>query len=316
MSLRAPVLGLVLVSLGALGLGGWLRWRVSEEGERLRLAYRAPTDCVQAYRVQVDESFEIEGYGRFYNRAEEHSVGWLGLGRDDAGELRVVYESEDAGVRAADPRSESAGARDPVSTARGLYIDRTQIGPAAADASCRDRSWDPLEDALALGFPRLPTHPVAVGSSWRGARVSGDGSTCSAREICCNLGACTDLGDPKAAGGRDRSAPCVLPDWREQVEALPGMDPARELAIVGQWSDRAPGELGASASRRVRWEVGLQRVRSAEFRYVHPFLGVVREVRLEAIDRCESLEPAREAPEALARIEAAFEYKRPSGNPG
>ena len=43
------------------------------------------------------------------------------------------------------------------------------VGPGSPDAACFERTWDPVEDALALGWPALTGRLTAVGETWRGA---------------------------------------------------------------------------------------------------------------------------------------------------
>lgn len=290
-------LGAALVVVSVAGLS--LATLAMTTQRSLTLRYLGPGQCVAAYLVEVDERFEVDGYGAFYNRSEEHSRALMAWAPGEGGTPQVRFFSEDAGVKSLrDPKASRQDLR------RALEGDGSWLGPAAPDAACRDRSWDPLEDALALGFVQLPGHRVTPGQSWFGAPVRGDGTTCSARDACCSLGACLD-----AEQGRDRSSACVVGPWRERLERVQG----GEATILSRWDDGRPGDRGARAERQVVFDVERGRVRSAEIELSHPFLGVRREISIRALDRCRGLQPATEDPAALTRAQALFEYKQPPG---
>ena len=263
----------------------------------MRLAYAPPSSCIAVYRVQIDESFSIPGYGDYYNRSPEHSISYLAYGVDasDATRSRVVLVSDDAGVRSQTKREPT-----PQSSAHALHASSTLMGPAAPDAACRDRSWDLIEDALALGFPQLPPWPVRVGAEWTGAIVEGDGTTCSAREVCCSLAACLD-----DEHRRDRTRPCTSPPWTERLNASPYAG-GEMVEISSTWSDgRSPG-AASEAQRSVRFDVSRGRVREAKVSTQHPFLGVERTIEVLALDDCDGARPVVDDERGRARALAAF----------
>jgi hypothetical protein len=82
---------------------------------------------------------------------------------------------------------------------REFALSATLAGPASPDAACHERTWDAVEDAMALGWPQLPGRLTAVGETWTGARV----------ESRCNRSACVD---PETRGGGPRQRITCLRD--------------------------------------------------------------------------------------------------------
>jgi len=56
---------------------------------------------------------------------------------------------------------------------RRVWSTPVAWGPASPDAPCRTSPVDPLEHALAVGWPSLPDASVAVGDTWVGRKAGG-----------------------------------------------------------------------------------------------------------------------------------------------
>jgi hypothetical protein len=218
------------------------------------VSWRAPGECVEVYRVRVDERHRDASVSAFIGRAEEHASYTLAFGRKQQDELAPVI-----GVLT------SEGEQPRV---RELWWSAEAVGPSAPDFACRRRSWDPFEDALALGWPRLPAAHTWVGARWRGQIVGGR----------CHETVCLD---PDGSFGR--ALPCRARPWTEQ---LVGAD--EELALLlGDWDDGhdpARPELGIFTSRELVIDEG----RPLYVRAVieQRWAGVRRELSLVRLDDC------------------------------
>jgi hypothetical protein len=168
------------------------------------LAWHAPqAECTQVYRIAIDYDPALAH--------EEASTSWLALGHhaDDeetqpdsalpvppgqtfAG--RVHYE----GIRVKDP-----------GVSRDVWLSALHAGPASPTAGCLGQTWDPIDDALALGWPELTGRLTAVDETWTGLRVEGK----------CNKSACVD--PLTGRGGADNAKrACVTQNF---VETLGGV---------------------------------------------------------------------------------------------
>jgi len=222
------------------------------------LSWRAPGECIEVYRVRIDEHHRDAGVATFIGRDEEHATHYLALagdssrgrGRDPIPVTGVLL------VEAEQPR------------VRELWWSRHSVGPSAPDFACRRRSWDPLEDALALGWPRLPGVRTWVGASWPGAAVEGR----------CHETVCLD---PDGSFGH--AIPCRARPWTER---LAGAD--EDLALIlGDWDDGhdlARAEIGILTSRELVIDEG----RPLYVRAVieQRWAGVRRELSLVRLDDC------------------------------
>jgi hypothetical protein len=251
--------------------------------EPTRLAYVPPTDCVEVYAVTVTEQMADE-VARFYNRRPEVSDAVLSIGRHERPQAgtdpdgRVVtrvltnMNSDDIGVRphASTEPTPMNQRRDAFSSARGL-------GPAAPDAACRNRSWDPIEDALALGWPWLDPRKLQVGDSWTGARVEGR----------CNETAC--LTADGVAGPKAHERACVTASWNERLVALVDVGWHRFAAVESTWRDREDLEEiegGTLTTRSALISTDSGRLARARVVVEHRWSGIRREVRIDSIDAC------------------------------
>jgi hypothetical protein len=245
-----------------------------ELGDRLAdaeaLSWRAPSECVEVYRVRIDEHHRDSSVAVFIGREEEHATHYLVLARDPSGRAHAGLTPV-LGVLLVD--GEAPRERD-------LWWSASSVGPSAPDFACRRRSWDPLEDALALGWPRLPGVRTRVGERWLGAGVEGR----------CHETVCLD---PDGSFGH--AVPCRARPWTEQ---LAGVEKNLTL-ILGEWDDGhdpVRSEIGILTSREIVIDEG----RPLYVRAVidQRWAGVRRELSLVRLDDCgaRSLATAAERP--------------------
>lgn len=246
------------------------------------LAWQAPAACPQVYRVRIDETYPPGLEERLHTRAE-HSESFLAFPAASAA------ASAAAGER---PAAWPAGPvpEDRVFTGRLLFQGpRTQgrvelrdfalsaalAGPASPDAACMERTWDPVEDALALGWPQLPARLVARGETWRGARV----------EARCNRSACVD---PKTGGGGpdNHFRPCTTMSWRERLDGLYTLGDDQLAQISSFWSDGHPLGEALWSERSAVVSVTHGRLLHSQTTIHHSYSGIEREVRVDAVDAC------------------------------
>jgi len=227
------------------------------------LAWRAPLACPQVYRVRIDESYPPGLEERLHTRAE-HSDSFIAISSQRAKDGEVLGRLMFQGPRTQDR---------PV--LRDFAISAELAGPAAPDAPCRERTWDPVEDALALGWPQLPARLVARGETWRGARV----------EATCNRSACVD---PKTGGGGpdNHHRPCATMSWRERLDGLYTLGDEQVAQISSFWSDGHPLGEALWSERSAVVSVAHGRLLHSQTVIHHGYSGIEREVRVDAIDGC------------------------------
>lgn len=251
------------------------------------LAWRAPGECVEIYRMRVDERHRDPSVASFVGREEQHGSYYLaiaGLRSDTRSDLRSDRPAPALGVLTV------AGEEPRV---RELWWGPHAVGPSAPDFACRRRSWDPFEDALALGWPRLPGARTFVGARWQGAEVGGR----------CHETVCLD-----PDGSFAHAIPCRARPWAEQ---LIGAEATLAL-ILGDWDDGhdpARLELGIFTSREIVIDEG----RPLYVRAVieQRWAGVRRELSLVRLDDCgarslATLADQRGMDETRARLAAAI----------
>jgi hypothetical protein len=239
------------------------------------LSWQAPKEgCLQSYRISVTYDHNPP--------KEKDGVSTLTMGpkRQPAGDRAP------SGIPGKGAIFEGRLYYDPMlfaeaGTERELFLSATLIGPAAPTAPCLPRTWDPMDDALALGWPRLPNRPVALGEHWRGARVEGR----------CNRTACVDpqtyLGGPE---NHDR--PCTTMDWDEHLVGIFEIGGERYAAVESHWND---GHPLVSAERRVLisvdhgrpvWAKAVIDHRPAQLGDDNTYAPVERSWTMESIDTC------------------------------
>jgi hypothetical protein len=245
---------------------------VALDDRSAELEWRAPGECVEVYRVRIDETFRDASVAAFVGRDEEHSSWLLALGRRGEQPIGVlVREDADEAVRV-----------------RELSFGEAQVGPAAPDFACRRRGWDPIEDALALGWPKLPGARVRVGEAWLGAAVEGR----------CHETVCAS-----EQGKFEHDRRCRARPWRERLAGA-----GENLAvIVSAWDDAHEPPVGVLTSRTAVIHEGrpLQVSASVE----HRWSGVHRDLSLTRLDDCGRMSLA--ASEDAAAVEQARALARP-----
>lgn len=260
------------------------------------LAWHAPADdCPLAYRVRVDETYP-PGLEEFLHTRAEHSESVLVLGRG------VMPRTWPAGPV---PRGEAYVGqlmfRGPKTGGRELLrewaLSSALVGPASPDAACYERTWDPVEDALALGWPALPDRLVRVGEAWRGARVEGR----------CNRSACVDP-ETRAGGREAHERPCATMSWRERLVGLHVLGDRTVAQIAGFWSDGQALDTGVWTERTALVDADSGRLVRAEVFIHHNFTAIERHVTIDAVDACPGglVAAGWTPPAAVAEAEAAL----------
>jgi hypothetical protein len=265
----------------------------------VELGWQAPPEaCPHAYRLTVDYEpalrFEDDGTSSLVlgRHPRQQPSAALGPGPIPPGVMvpgHLFYQ----GVRA-----------ERVGATRDVTFTGEFAGPAAPTAACMPRTWDPMEDALALGWPRLTGRLTAVGEAWNGLPVQGK----------CARSACVD---PNTGGGGpdNHHRTCVTPPWHEQLAGLYTLRGELYAWIVSRWSDGHGAGQGIGTERHTLVSVEHGRPvwsqTVVDHRFAQPvasggFAPVVRTWTLEAIDACPgSLHAAGwDRPPALADEEA------------
>lgn len=235
-----------------------------------------PLACPQVYRVRVDETYPPGLEERMHTRAE-HSESLLAV----AGEPDPTWpEGPVPRARVQTGRLVFQGPKTQGrQLQRELALAAELVGPASPDAPCFERTWDPVEDALALAWPQLPGRLAALGETWRGARV----------ESRCNRSACVD---PKTGGGGpdNHFRPCTTMSWRERLDGVYTLASAGQVERVAQvssfWSDGHALDEGLWSERTAVISVDHGRLLHSQTVVHHTYTGIEREVRVDAVDAC------------------------------
>lgn len=207
---------------------------------------------------------------------------------------------------------------------RGLFregfANAELLGPAAPTAACTARTWDPIEDTIALGWPRLPGRLTAVDEFWTGLRVEGK----------CNRSACVDP-VTGAGGPENHHRACVTMSWRETLDGIYEIAGERVALVRSHWDDGHAGK-GLQADRvalvsidhgRPVWVRHTLQHRFPELTIDSTFRPVVRTWVMESADSCpgslaalgfvgraSELEDITFALAKLADVEAEREHER------
>ncbi len=240
----------------------------------VNLAWQAPIACPQLFRVRIDERYP-DGLEAMLRTQAEHSESWLAVAGPEQG-----VEGWPAGPVPGDRVFVGrAMFRGPKTQGRPLQrefaLSATLAGPASPDAPCFERTWDPVEDALALGWPALPGRMVALGETWRGARV----------EARCNRSACIDP-QTRAGGPENHQRPCTTMSWRERLDGVFHLGGERVAEISSFWSDGQPLDAGIWSERKAVVSLEHGRLIHSETLIHHGYSGIEREVRVDAVDEC------------------------------
>ena len=255
-----------------------------------------PVDCPHAYRLSVDYEptlrFEEDGsssmvMGRHPRQPPKHlrSPATASRGPElEKAAMTVPPGPIPPGLMVPAVLFYQGVRAERVGATRDIYLTGEFAGPAAPTAAYMARTWDPMEDALALGWPRLTGRLTAVGERWNGLPVEGK----CARSTCV---------DPKTGGGgpEQHERTCVTSPWHEQLAGLYELDGELYAWIVSRWSDgHGPGQ-GISTQRRTLVSVEHGRPvwsqTVVDHRFSQPvssggFAPVTRTWTLEAIDAC------------------------------
>ncbi len=259
----------------------------------VELGWQAPPeDCPHAYRLSAsyepaqrfEESTQSDLIvGRHPRQKPDHAIAPGPIPEGGMVPAQIFYQ----GLRA-----------ERVGATRDVYLTREFAGPAAPTAACMPRTWDPMEDALALGWPRLTGRLTAVGEDWSGLPVEGK----------CNRSACVD---PQTGGGgaETHQRTCVTPPWREHLAGLFTHDGELYAWIVSEWADgHGPGE-GISTERRTLISVEHGRPVWSQTRIDHRFAQPTAEGGMAPVIRTWTLESSDACPGSLA----AAGWERPAG---
>lgn len=174
------------------------------------LAYQPPTlECPHVIRIEVQNEPDL--------MHEPDSVSFLSVGippksRNDGPytDVQTLYR----GFRA-EKGAQHAGS-----------MSATEIGPTSPTAGCLPQTWDPIDDAMTLGWPELTGRLTGLGERWTGHRVAGK----------CNRAACVD---PKTGGGGpdNHARTCVTQDWQNSLVGIFEHQDERLALVRGTWTD-------------------------------------------------------------------------------
>jgi hypothetical protein len=258
------------------------------------LAWHPTGSCTHVYRISAAYEPPL--------RFEQANDAFLAIAARDPqhgrGPVRSAYIDGAAFYRGV--RAENSG------LFRTVHLGPTQFGPLAPTAACTPKTWDPIEDAFALGWPKLTGRLTAIGESWVGHRVEGR----------CNRSACVN---PKTGGvgPEDHDRTCVTMSWSEELVDLFEVDEQRYALIRGTWmdghlavGDRSGPGIWAERFALVSIEHGRPTWARATIYYgftnepvVDGFAPVERTWQLQSIDACAG---------GLARIGWQFSLDMPT----
>ncbi len=237
------------------------------------LAWQPPT-CPQVYRVRIDETYPT-GLEKAMRTQAEHSESFLALG-PEPGKVQTWPPGPVPKDRVFVGRAAFRGPRSQQRPLhRELSLSAALVGPASPDAPCYERTWDPVEDALALAWPQLPTRLAAVGETWPGARV----------EARCNRSACVDT-KTRGGGPDNHFRPCTTMSWRERLDGIFTLGDEQVAVISSFWSDGHPLDEGLWSERTAVISVAHGRLLHSHAFIHHTYTGIERELRVDAIDAC------------------------------
>ncbi len=242
------------------------------------LAWQAPV-CPQVYRVRIAETYP-DGLEKMLRTQAEHSESFLAVGD----EPRTTPDASSSpwppgpipGDRVFTGR---AAFRGPKTQQRPLHrefaLSAALAGPGSPDAGCYERTWDPVEDAVALGWPQLPARLAAIGETWSGARV----------EARCNRSACVDT-VTRGGGPNNHHLPCTTMSWRERLDGIFTLGAEQVAVISSFWSDGHPLGEGLWSERTAVVSVDHGRLLHSQTFIHHTYTGIERELRMDAVDDC------------------------------
>lgn len=174
------------------------------------LVYQPPTlECPHVVRIEVQNEPDL--------MHEEDSVSFLSLGRPATSKNEGPY---------VDVQTLYRGFRAEKGAQHAGSMSTTEVGPTSPTAGCLPQTWDPIDDAMTLGWPELTGRLTGLGERWTGHRVAGK----------CNRAACVD---PKTGGGgpENHARTCVTEDWQNRLVGIFEHNDERLALVRGTWTD-------------------------------------------------------------------------------
>lgn len=259
----------------------------------VELGWQAPPeDCPHAYRLSIGyepaQQFEQDTQsdliiGRHQRQKPDHPPQPGPIPAGGMVPAQMYYQ----GIRA-----------ERVGATRDLQFTRELVGPASPMAACWPRTWDPMDDAMTLGWPGLTGRLTAVGERWNGLPVGGK----------CSRSACVD---PQTGGGGagNHHRTCVVPPWRETLAGLYTHDGALYAWLHSEWSDGHEPGRGIRTERHTLYSIEHGRPVWSQTRVDHRFGQPKAEGGMAPVVRTWTLEAADACPGSLA----AAGWERPPG---
>ncbi len=255
------------------------------------LAYQTPSPaCDQVYRIRIDNEPDI--------MHEEDSESFLSLGHPPPKRATVPTpagplasgEIFTANVYYKGIRAERVG------VLREGYLSARHAGPTSPTAGCLPQTWDPIEDSMTLGWPKLTGRLTGVQERWTGLRVAGK----------CNRAACVD---PKTGGGgpENHDRTCVTQDWQNRLVGVFEHQGERLALVHSTWTDghgeAGPGNTtGIWGERVVLLSVDHGRPVWARHDLQHNFVRPTADKRWAPIHRTWEMQSVDECPGSLASL--------------
>ena len=176
-----------------------------------------------------------------------------------------------------------------VGATRDFYASGRFLGPASPMAGCYWRTWDPMEDAFALGWPELPDRLTAVGETWSGMRV----------EAQCARAGCVD--DNGGGGPQAHHLPCATGPFVEKLVGIYELGGEPFALIHSTWSDGHEG-TGISSERLALVSVQHGRPAWARVTVDHKFMQPTVNRKMEPIVRTWEMTAIDQCPGSLASV--------------
>ncbi len=249
------------------------------ETEVARLAYAAPSkECPHVVRITIENEPDLMHEG--------DSVSYLSIG--DGG------PTEDSVPGTVAVNTLYRGFRAEKGVQRQGTMSSLSVGPASPTAGCLAKTWDPVEDAMTLGWPVLTGRLTGIRERWTGHRVAGK----------CNRAACID---PKTGGGgvENHHRTCVTQDWQNELVGVFEHMGERLALVQGTWTD-GHGEVdpanttGIWAKRLTLINVEHGRPIWSRHRLHHSFPQPIHDKSWSPIDRTWEMVAVDQCPGSLA----------------